>query len=189
MSKPKFDIPPELRDSLRYVESQDPRSDAEILASLHPYKPITTEKNIWAFWDRGADAMPAWCKRNVANWSRLLGPSWTIRILDNVPYSPSHALNYLPEDLLPPTFIKGTMSGEYVGQHSADFLRGACLWLYGGVFMDVGIILVRHVDKICWDVLEDERRMEEVAVPGMYGNTIANHFVASRKGSVFIKAW
>ena len=55
--------------------------------------------------------------------------------------------------------------------------------------MDVGIILIRQLDDICWKQLEDPKSPFEVSVPWMYGTVMANHFVASRKGNPFIKRW
>ena len=81
------------------------------------------------------------------------------------------------------------MVGPYTGPHSADFLRGACLYLYGGVWMDIGIVLIRQLDNICWRQLEDPKSPFEVSVPWIYGTVMANHFVASRKDNPFIKRW
>lgn len=190
MATPKYSIPEEFKDQLRFVEAADTRSDDEILASLHKAAPLTSsEKNIWAFWDSGIDKMPAWTRRNVVNWARLCGPSWTIRILDMVPNSSNNALNFVPPAMLPEIFTKGTMKGPYTGPHSADFLRGALTYLYGGVFMDVGIILVRSLDKMCWDILSDPSKPQQISVPWMYGTTMANHFVAARQHDPFIKRW
>jgi hypothetical protein len=189
MQDPQFPIPPEFQDQLHFVEPLDKRSDDEILDSLAKFAPVTSEKNIWAYWHSGVLSMPPWCQRNIIGWARLCGPSWTIRVLDTVPDSPNHALKYVPPDLLPETFVKGTMEGPYVGPHSADFLRGACLYRHGGVFMDVGIILFRSIDRICWSQLEDPESPYQVSVPWMYGAIMANHFVASRKNDPFIKRW
>ncbi|KAL2808284.1 hypothetical protein BJX63DRAFT_409745 [Aspergillus granulosus] len=189
MSQPKFTIPNEFKEELEPTEPLDSRSDGEILASLAQRRPVTSEKNIWAFWHSGAAAMPKWCQRNIADWQRICGPSWTIRVLDTVPNSPNHALQFIPPEMLPETFVKETMEGPYVGPHSADFLRGACLYLHGGVFMDVGIILNRSLDRVCWAQIEDPATPFNVSVPWMYGTTMANHFVASRKGDPFIKRW
>lgn len=189
MQDPQFPIPPELQDQLHYVEALDKRSDDEILDSLTKFAPIMSEKNIWAYWHSGVRSMPPWCQRNIIGWARLCGPSWAIRVLDTVPDSPNYALKYVPPDLLPETFVKGTMEGPYVGPHSADFLRGACVYLHGGVFMDVGIILLRSIDQICWFQLEDPKSPYQVSVPWMYGTIMANHFVASRKNDPFIKRW
>ncbi|QGA12405.1 hypothetical protein EYB26_000049 [Talaromyces marneffei] len=81
------------------------------------------------------------------------------------------------------------MKGPYTGPHSADFLRGALTYLYGGVFMDVGIILVRSLDKMCWDILSDPCNPQQISVPWMYGTTMANHFIAARQHDPFIKRW
>ncbi|KAK6530931.1 hypothetical protein TWF281_007763 [Arthrobotrys megalospora] len=189
MTLPKFSIPPEFSSQLRLVESLDTRTDDEILVSLSTFSPVTSEKNIWAYWHSGLSSIPPWCQRNIANWSRLCGPSWNIHVLDNVPTSPNYVLKWVEPGLLPEAFVNNTMDGPYVGPHSADFLRGACLYKYGGVYMDVGIILFRSLDSLCWDRLSDPSSPYQVSVPWMYGSVMANHFVASRKGDPFIKAW
>ncbi|KAH7408041.1 hypothetical protein BKA64DRAFT_776225 [Cadophora sp. MPI-SDFR-AT-0126] len=190
---PQFSIPEEFSKEVRFVEAKDPRTDEEILEALTKHVPIDgeSEKNIWTFWHSGVQSMPAWCQRNIFNWIRLCGPSWTVRVLDNVPGSPNNALKWAEssEIKLPETFVKGTMDGPYTGPHSADFLRGACLYLYGGVWMDTGIILIRDLDRICWNQLADPSSPFQVSAPLMHGTIIANHFVASRKGDPFIKRW
>ncbi|KAF2104219.1 hypothetical protein NA57DRAFT_70436 [Rhizodiscina lignyota] len=189
MNGPKFPIPEEFRSQVHHVDSLDNRSDEEILHSLTKPVALTSEKNIWTYWHAGVREMSAWCQRNVFNWIRLCGPSWSVRVLDNIPDSPNNALKWVTPDLLPDTFVKGTMDGPYVGPHSADFLRGACLQLHGGVWMDVGCILIRSIDMICWKQLEDPESPFEVSCPWMYGTMMANHFVASRKGNQFIEYW
>lgn len=185
----RFSIPEEFQSELEYVEPSDTRSDEEILQSLEQFKPVTSEKNLWAFWDKGLRNMPAWNLRNVISWVRICGPSWTVRIMDAVPGSPSNALEYISADLLPRTFVEGTMTGPYVGPHSSDFLRGAVCWQQGGVYMDVGNILILDLDRMCWNQLADPSSPYEIAVSGSFGTVIANHFVASRKGNPFIKRW
>ncbi|KAJ6588658.1 hypothetical protein B0H19DRAFT_1057803 [Mycena capillaripes] len=182
-------IPSVYQDQLDLVDVADTRTDEEILQALTQHAPVTSEKNIWAFWHSGVRNMPGWCQRNVADWVRICGPEWTVRILDNVPDSPNSALKYLPRALLPEAFVERKMDGPYTGPHSADFLRGACLYEHGGAYMDVGNILLRHMDRICWDQIADPNSPVQIAVPLMYKQTIANHFVASRKGDPFIKRW
>jgi hypothetical protein len=189
MADHQFAVPEQFKDALRYVDAKDQRSDEEILDSLTKHVPITSEKNIWTFWHSGVRSIPSWCQRNIINWVRLCGPSWTVRVLDNVPGSPNNALTWADEEMLPETFVKGTMDGPYTGPHSADFLRGACLYSYGGVWMDVGILLIRDLDRICWKQLEDPNSPFQISAPWMYGPVMANHFVASRKGDPFIKRW
>ncbi|KAH7140459.1 hypothetical protein B0J13DRAFT_527197 [Dactylonectria estremocensis] len=133
--------------------------------------------------------MPSWCQRNVISWVRICGPDWNVRVLDMVSSSPNHALKFAERELLPEAFVNGTMDGLHVGQHSADFIRGPLLFRYGGVSMEVGCILVKHIDRICWDTLADPGSPYEIAVPVLYGQTIANHFVAARKENPFIEKW
>lgn len=81
------------------------------------------------------------------------------------------------------------MTGPYVGPHSADFLRGAALYTYGGVWMDVGTVLFRNIEKVCWAQLADDENPYTIGIPWMVEQYPANHFVAARKGDVFIKKW
>ena len=180
-----MDIPDKFRSQLRYVEAKDERSDAEILESLTQNVPITSEKNIWTYWHSGVRNMPSWCQRNIFNWVRLHGDDWTVRVLDTVPDSPNHALKWIAPEALPEAFVNGTMTGPYTGPHSADFLRGAALYTYGGVWMDVGNILFRNLDKVCWDKLMDDNSPYTVSTPWMYGQMTSNHFVAARKGDIW----
>lgn len=187
--KQRYTIPDEFASQLTFSAPKDTRSDADILAALSRHAPITSEKNIWAYWHSGLNSMPGWCRRNIIAWQRICGPSWSIRVLDSVPESPNHALEFIPAEMLPEAFVKNAMDGEYFGPHSADLLRGACLYLHGGCFMDVGNLLVRDLDRVCWSKLEDPETRFRVATPWMYGITTANHFVAARKGDPFIKRW
>lgn len=189
MQDPQFSIPDEFRSDLHYIDALDKRSNEEILDSLTKHVPVNSEKNVWTYWHSGIRSMPRWCQRNIVDWVRLCGPSWSVHVLDSVPGSPNNALEWINAEELPETFVKGTMDGPYVGPHSADFLRGVSLFNHGGVWMDVGIILIRHLDSICWRQLEDANSPFEVSVPVMYGTHMANHFVASRKGSPFIRRW
>ena len=116
-------------------------------------------------------------------------PSWTIRIVDRITGSNNHWSKYAPEGMLPKTFVEGTMTGPYIGPHSAYFLRGGLLYSHGGVSLAVSCILVEDLDRMFWAKLEDETSPYEIAVPVMYGEVIANHMVAARKGNPFIKRW
>ncbi|KAI0127020.1 capsule polysaccharide biosynthesis protein [Xylariales sp. AK1849] len=187
-STPAFSIPEKYQNDLEYVEVIDKRSSTDILHSLSQYAPVTSERNIWGYWHAGLLSMPSWCQRNVVDWVRL-NPGWSVRILDNVPSSPQYALNYVSKELLPAAFVEHKMNGPFMGPHSADFLRGACLYKYGGAYLDVGAILVRSMEQICWKELEDDQSPFRVAAPLMLTQGIANHFVAARKGDPFIKRW
>lgn len=51
----KYSIPPQYQHLLELVDAEaiDTRSDDEILKQLCQHVPISSEKNIWAFWDSG----------------------------------------------------------------------------------------------------------------------------------------
>ncbi|KAJ8131236.1 hypothetical protein O1611_g2393 [Lasiodiplodia mahajangana] len=180
-------IPLEYRKKLEPIEIGDKRTDDEILHSLLKYQPVVSEKNVWTFWDSGVDGMPAWCRRNVISWVRICGPQWTVRILDSNPESPNYAPKYVPKGL-PDSFYDNTMDGTHSGPHSADFLRGACLYEYGGAWVDSSTFLMRSMDDICWNQLEDSTSPWRVAVPVM-SDTLLNCFLAARKHDPFIKRW
>ncbi|KAK6538224.1 hypothetical protein TWF694_011103 [Orbilia ellipsospora] len=185
----KFSIPAEFSSQLKNCKSLDNRSDEEILASLSRYSPVQDEKNIWAFWHSGISNLPDWCARNVANWSRRCGPSWNIHIIDAIPESPNYFLKWIEPDLLPKVVLEHRIPGPWTGQHTADFLRGAFLYKYGGVFMDVGVILIRSPDRIFWKHLTAPGSPYRIFTPLMYEAVMANHLVGARKGDPFIKAW
>lgn len=184
-------IPPQHASQLRLVAPLDTRSDDEIWSSLSHHQPVPphSERNIWAFWDRGLATIPTWCRRNIIGWIRLNGPSWTVRILDSVPISPNHALCYLDRSLLADAFVNDTMEGCWVGPHSADLLRGAALWSYGGVWVDVGVLMVRKLEDVFWKQLQREEGPFRVSIPWVYGQMTFNFIVAARKGDPFIERW
>lgn len=172
----------------------DLRSDVEIAAELKSFREVTSsDKNVWAFWNTGFDAMAPWTQRNVINWVRRLGPSWTVRVLDKVPGSPVHISNFIPAEQLPEAFNAGTMTGPNVGPHSGDMVRLPLLYLYGGVWLDVGMMLFRHLDDICWNAIEDSSNCYEMAGMSIEINpgatNMLNGFIATKRGNGFIKRW
>ncbi|KAF2732756.1 hypothetical protein EJ04DRAFT_440520 [Polyplosphaeria fusca] len=187
--QPEIAIPPEFRSQLTPTKPKDDRNDYEILQGLRQFQPVTSEKNLWAFWHSGVGGMPAWCQRNVVDWVRIQGPSWTVRILDSDASSPNFLLKYVSEDMMPKAINEGGMTGPFTGQHTADFVRTAAIYQYGGVFMDVGILLIRPLERICWDKLADDSSPYNVGIPSMKEENISNHFVACRKGDPFIRRW
>ena len=183
-------IPAQYKDLLEPVKILDSRSNEEILESLTKYVPVTSEKNVWAFWHAGVRSMPSWNQRNVIDWIRICGGSgWTVRVLDSLTDSPNHAMKFLDDTLLPEAYKNSTMEGPWTGQHSADFVRGALLWTHGGICMDVGCILLRDLDRICWNKMTEQGSPYRIAAPHLWGETIANYFVAARKGDSFVKRW
>ncbi|OJJ42649.1 hypothetical protein ASPZODRAFT_137036 [Penicilliopsis zonata CBS 506.65] len=182
-------IPEEYRDKLEFIEPTDRRTDEQVLASLSEHKPVTSEKNVWAYWHSGLTNMPKWNQRNVIDWVRILGPEWTVRVLDSVAGSVNNVLRFAPETLMPRAFVDRTMEGPYVGQHGADLTRTACLYEHGGVWMDVGSFLVRHLDRVCWNELEDLTSPYKVAIFMLWGLAPGNFFVAARKKDPLIYQW
>lgn len=188
-TSPKFPIPHEFEDDLRFSPCADTRSDAEILSSLNQHVPVSSEKNIWAFWHSGILTMPEWQQRNVAQWIRKCDSSWTIRVLDNVPGSPNHAFKYFAPYQVPACYRDGTMDGPYARVHASDFARGACLYNHGGVWTDVGQVLLMSLEQICWNKLEDPNAPFRICAPYVSNCMIANYFIAARKEDPFIKRW
>lgn len=185
----RFQIPPQYQQLLELTDPLDARHGEEILKSLTQYSPVTSEKNVWAFWHSGVRNMPPWCQRNVVDWIKICGPRWTVRVVDSVPESANYALNYVDETLMCEAFVNQTMDGPHVGPHSADLVRGAALSQHGGVWMDVGTILTRHLDRICWDRIQDPNDPYNVAVAVQPNQGILNYFIACRKGDPFIQRW
>lgn len=171
----------------------DHRSDEEISAWLTTRHAVSSEKNVWAFWHSGFLSMRPWCRRNVINWVRRLGPDWTVHVVDCVPGSETNVGHFVPDEYLPNAFLHGTMDGPSVGQHSGDIVRLPLLWLYGGVWLDAGTLLFRHIDDICWRQIEDPATSYEMAgfVLSLRPDEDAmiNGFIAAKKNNPFIKRW
>ncbi|KFZ07597.1 hypothetical protein V501_06305 [Pseudogymnoascus sp. VKM F-4519 (FW-2642)] len=171
----------------------DIRSDQEITAWLQTPHPITSDKNVWAFWHSGFSQMSPWVQRNVINWVRRLGPEWTVHILDRVPGSATNISHIIDSSFFPAAFNEHTMSGPHVGPHSADLIRLPLLYLYGGVWMDAGTFLFRHIDDICWKIIEDPNTPYQMAGfvieirPDV--DAMLNGFIAAKRGNGFIKRW
>ncbi len=173
-------------------------TDEEIVARIKSFIPITSEKNVWSYWNTGWDGMKPWTQRNVLAWVRLLGPEWTVRVLDRIPDSSNNVFNYLPTSVFPSAFNSEKLSGPYVGAHSADLVRLPCLEFYGGIWMDVSIVLFRHLDDVCWNVLTDPFTNYQMAgffLPNNHKEFqhklgyMENWFIAARAHNPFITKW
>lgn len=173
----------------------DLRPEAEILDQLRGHQPITTEKNVWAFWDKGIGSLYPSYRCTVVNWVRKLGPSWTVRVLDLVEGSPNHVYNFVNRDWFPECFVNNTMDGSHRAQHASDLVRLPLLFEHGGVWMDVGNMLHTHLDTLFWDALSDPTTPYEMAAWIITGQirrqwgSFGNYMVAARKGCIFIKNW
>lgn len=192
----KFEIP-KSATCLQEVDSSQLRllSDDEIATELRSYRPITSEKNVWAFWDKGLDAVYPAYRETIFNWVRKLGPSWTVRLVDLVPGSPNNVYTFLDRSWLPECVNEGTMDGKHAPQHTSDLIRLPLLYLHGGVWMDVGNMLHTHLDDLFWNHLTAPDTPYEMAVWIITGQikkawgSFGNFMLAARKGCDFIRFW
>ena len=168
------------------------RTDEQIALLLQTYQPVSSsEKNVWTFWHSGWTNMRPWCQRNIINWVRRLGPAWTVRVLDNVEGSVNDMQRFVPAAQLPAAYNDKTI--DALPQHLSDLLRLPLLFLYGGVWMDTGMLLLRHLDDICWRELESPASPYEMA--GMLvalrpePGPLLNGFIACRRGNVLVQHW
>lgn len=191
-----FAIPTSATGLVEVPESQlDLRPDSQILAQLREFQPVTTEKNVWAFWDKGIDSMYPSYKCTAVNWIRKLGPSWTVRIVDLVEGSPNNVYKFVRKDWFPECFVSRTMDGKSKAQHASDLVRLPLLFEYGGVWMDVGNMLHTHLDDLFWNALSAPDSLYEMGVWIISGQirkqwgSFGNYMLAARKGCIFIKNW
>nr|POE49247.1 hypothetical protein CFP56_32397 [Quercus suber] len=177
------------------VTQLDLRSEFDILAKLGKFQPIISEKNVWAFWDKGLDTLYPSYRHTVVNWVRKLGPSWTVRVVDLVEDSPNNIYNFVSRDWFPDCFVHSTMDGPHRAQHASDLVRLPLLFEYGGVWMDVGNMLHTHLDTLFWNALSAPDSPYEMAAWIISGQirrkwgSFANFMLAARRGCVFIKNW
>lgn len=74
----EFTIPEAYHDKLEPIEATGSRTDVEIFVTFQDYKPVTSEKNVRAYWHTGASQMPKWCQKDAIDWVRILWPEWTV---------------------------------------------------------------------------------------------------------------
>ncbi|KAH7212290.1 hypothetical protein DER44DRAFT_767923 [Fusarium oxysporum] len=192
----KFTIP-KCATGLREIEPSllDLRPDSEIIAQLQTYQPITSEKNVWAVWDKGFYAMYPSHQRTVINWVRRLGPSWTVRLVDFVEGSPNNIFKFVGKEWFPEAFVNKTMDGKHAPQHAADLARLPLIYEHGGVWMDVSNMLHIHLDSLFWDHISSPDTPYEMTAWIITGQIRAkwgdfgNFMFAARKDCEFIKNW
>ncbi|KOS19845.1 hypothetical protein ESCO_005736 [Escovopsis weberi] len=190
-SVPGSDLPPGVR--LIPAERIDSRTDEEILAWLQEPHPVTSEKNVWAFWHSGLTNAPPWVQRCIIGWVRRLGPEWTVHVLDHVRGSKTDVSHYVEPSFFPEAFNNYTMNGLNSGAHQADLARLPLLLKYGGVWLDAGTYLFRHLDDICWREIEDPDSPYELGGFHFHvrpdADCILNGFIAAKRNNPFIKRW
>ncbi|KAI1110405.1 hypothetical protein F5Y14DRAFT_444004 [Nemania sp. NC0429] len=185
---------PLLTPGLRYLPEDeiDHRTDAEIEELVDSYRPVTHEKNCWAFWHSGFKNMPRWCKRNLTGWVRRLGPGWDVRCTDLVDGSPNHVFNFVSTEYLPKCLVEKGMTGKTPNQHASDLIRLPLVYLVS-VWMDCGTVLLVSFDTSFWNLLEDRECPYEVFMVNFqyrkHEGQILCGLVAARKNNPFIWRW
>ncbi|KAK5108168.1 hypothetical protein LTR62_008699 [Meristemomyces frigidus] len=155
----------------------DLRHDTEIDHDIRLPRPITSEKNIWFFWDKG--------------YATLLSKTgWTVRVLDRVPGSPLNVDQYLPitEETFPRAFVKGTVNGHYAAQHTSDLVRFPLLLKYGGVYADVGLMQIGDLNHLWNSTIASPSSPIEVISYGLGSRSehgLANYFLVSGPDNPF----
>ncbi|RHZ54274.1 hypothetical protein CDV55_104921 [Aspergillus turcosus] len=193
MPSHNFELP--AGTSILPSSTQDTRSDEEISASLvNPPAEVTSQKNIWAFWDKGFNQLHGWQKRNVIGWVRKLGPSWTVRVLDYVEASPTNLLKYVDASNLPEAIVNRSMTGAHSGQHVSDLVRLPLLYQYGGIYLDIGVMLLGDIEESLWRKIEDPQ--SDYRIGGFAHEhrqnswgSMQNFCIAAQKGEEIIQRW
>lgn len=144
-----------------------------------------SERTIWGYWAQGHDQMPELFKLCVGTW-RLHNPHWDVRILER-----STVKEYLSDMELPNRFMHMLSH-----QAASDAVRLALMSRYGGVWMDVNIILCADLDRFCWNAIESRQKSAAVFFHPHYGtkalggeDLTESWFLAARPGSSFFMCW
>lgn len=149
-------------------EQLDSRTDDEIDALLQAPPPVPDghEKNVWFFWHSSYNTMHPCAKRTVrAYYRRLASLGWTIRVLDVTRGSPGNVANFLDVSdpaLFPEAFRTSTITGTYARQHTSDLVRFPLLLKYGGVYADVGLMLIGDLESLWSSTIGDPQSPYEV---------------------------
>ncbi|KUJ07631.1 uncharacterized protein LY89DRAFT_691697 [Mollisia scopiformis] len=150
-------IPPHLVDS---------RTDAEIQQDLATFKPVTSTKNFWGFYGTGFEEMPPHYRRNVETWVRRTSrQGWTVRILNQVKDHPLNVEKFLDTkdpDTVPKAFIDQKVGGDFSPQHVSDLVRFPLLLKYGGIYADVGCMLIGDLDRLWNSTVGDPNSKYEI---------------------------
>mmetsp|Transcript_28195 Transcript_28195/g.85144 ORF Transcript_28195/g.85144 Transcript_28195/m.85144 type:complete len:329 (+) Transcript_28195:99-1085(+) len=143
------------------------------------------ERTIWAYWGQGPEQMPALFRMCVATW-RHHNPDWDIRVLQK-----SDVYEFLSEADLPNRF-----DHMLSPQTCSDCLRLALLARYGGVWLDVSVLLQASLDELCWKAVSSGDRAAAVFFHPKYGTEalgqqdfVESWFLATRAGNPFFLRW
>eukprot|EP00933_Yihiella_yeosuensis_P033684 TRINITY_DN27339_c0_g1_i1.p1 TRINITY_DN27339_c0_g1~~TRINITY_DN27339_c0_g1_i1.p1 ORF type:complete len:349 (+),score=55.74 TRINITY_DN27339_c0_g1_i1:109-1155(+) len=153
-----------------------------------PFRSLTgevKERTIWSYWAQGEDAMPDLFKLFVKTW-KSQNPSWDVRVLDR-----STVFEYLSAADLPNRFQELLSA-----QSASDCVRLALLARYGGVWMDVSILLKRNLDEMFWTKIESDEADAACFYHPRYGlegfetqNFTESWLLATKSGNPFFLLW
>eukprot|EP00933_Yihiella_yeosuensis_P029820 TRINITY_DN23471_c1_g1_i1.p1 TRINITY_DN23471_c1_g1~~TRINITY_DN23471_c1_g1_i1.p1 ORF type:complete len:475 (-),score=77.37 TRINITY_DN23471_c1_g1_i1:158-1582(-) len=156
--------------------------------SSTPPRSLTGEvrdRTIWGYWAQGYNEMPEFFKLCVGTWQRL-NPHWDVRILQK-----STVHEYLSEVELPNNFMQMLSH-----QTASDAVRLGLLSRYGGVWMDVNMILRTSLDDFCWREITSGKRAGAFCYHPFYGTEalggqdfVESWFLASKPGNPFFIRW
>lgn len=142
-------------------------------------------RTIWAYWAQGYSAMPELFKLCVATWQHF-NPHWDIRILQK-----SNLHEYLSAAELPNKFDQMTSH-----QTASDSIRLALMSRYGGVWLDVSIILCTGLDNFCWNAIASGSKRGAVFYHPHYGteafakkDLTESWYLATLPGNPFFLQW
>ncbi|TDZ16440.1 putative glycosyl transferase FCK3 [Colletotrichum orbiculare MAFF 240422] len=177
------------------LDELDLRPDAEVDGIINNPPPVSSNKNIWFFWNTGYDNAYPYAQRNVRAWHRRLSrKGWVVRVVDLEPDSPGYIGKWLDlrdPSVVPDAFRDGTLDGEFAKQHYSDLVRFPLLVKYGGVYTDVGFMQIGDLDRLWNETVQNPNSPYEVLSmnqggPREYGLT--NYFIASASGNPFWQA-
>jgi len=143
------------------------------------------ERTIWGYWAQGAEQMPVFFQLCVDTW-RHHNPNWDVRVLnlDNVG-------EFLSEAELPNRFTQ-----MFSHQTASDAVRLALLSRYGGVWLDVNVLLRTSLDKLCWDDISSGESSAAAFFHPSYGTKelggedfVESWFLATRANNPFFMRW
>lgn len=174
------------------AEQIDQRSDGEIDFDIqHPKPTISDDKNIWFFWHSGYEDMHPYTKRNIRAWHRRFArQGWVIRVLNLCPGSELNVANYLnvnDPETFPPAFTEGTIAGHHAAQHTSDLVRFPLLVKYGGIYADVGLIMIGDLDRLWHTTVANPESPREVISFRFDSVCLTNYFLGSRRNNPFFQ--
>ncbi|CAI7645020.1 unnamed protein product [Penicillium pancosmium] len=169
----------------------DLRPDSEVDIDIHHPRPICDDKNVWFFWHSGYETMHPYTKRNIRAWHRRFSKQgWVIRVLNLCPDSELNVSNFLDTsdpETFPRAFTEGTIIGHHAAQHTSDLVRFPLLVKYGGIYADVGLIMIGDLDRLWHATVGDSASPYEVISFKFDGVALTNYFLGSSRNNPFFR--